>query len=107
MSTAPSGIGRCGHRLGGRVLACGGILVHGSADGTRNRGADCYSSSDADDTAQAGPLLEQIDKTVASFTGDGTYDHEGVHDAVAQRHPDAAVIVPQLWISLDLLVCEQ
>jgi hypothetical protein len=39
-------------------------------------------------------LLEQIDGTVASFTADGAYDQESVYDAVAQRHPDAAVIIP-------------
>jgi hypothetical protein len=31
---------------------------------------------------------------VASFTADSAYDHEGVYDDVAYRHPDAAVIVP-------------
>src|SRR3954453_373287 len=31
---------------------------------------------------------------VASFTADGAYDQEGVAAAVAERHPDAAVIVP-------------
>ena len=30
----------------------------------------------------------------ASFTGDGTYDQQGVSSAVAERHPTAAVIVP-------------
>src|SRR5208282_5072314 len=32
--------------------------------------------------------------TVASFTGDGAYDQEGVYAGVAERHPEAAVIVP-------------
>ena len=49
---------------------------------------------DADDAAQVGPLLEQIDGTVASFTADGAYDQESVYDAVAQHHPDAMVIIP-------------
>ena len=31
---------------------------------------------------------------VVSFTADGTYDQEGVAAAVAERHPEAAVIVP-------------
>ena len=31
---------------------------------------------------------------VASFTGDGAYDRDGVYAEVAARHPDAAVIVP-------------
>ena len=29
-----------------------------------------------------------------SFTGDGAYDQEGVYASVAERHPEAAVIVP-------------
>jgi hypothetical protein len=39
-------------------------------------------------------LLDQITGSLASFTGDGAYDQAGVYDAVAQRHPDANVIVP-------------
>jgi hypothetical protein len=31
---------------------------------------------------------------VASVTGDGAYDQEGVYASVSQRHPEAAVIVP-------------
>ena len=31
---------------------------------------------------------------VASFTGDGAYDRDDVYGAVAERHADAAVIVP-------------
>ena len=34
----------------------------------------------------AGPL--------ASFTGDGAYDQESVSAAIAERHPEAAIIVP-------------
>ena len=47
-----------------------------------------------DDGAQAGPLLEQVTGPVASATGDGAYDQDGVYASVAARHPDAAVIVP-------------
>jgi len=32
---------------------------------------------------------------LASFTGDGAYDQESVSTAVAERHPKAAIIVPQ------------
>ena len=53
--------------------------------------AAALTSPEADDAAQVGPLLEQISGPVASFTGDGAYDQESVYDAVAQRHPDAAV----------------
>jgi Transposase DDE domain len=47
-----------------------------------------------DDGSQVGPLLDQMDGAVASFTGDGAYDRQDVHDAVAERHPAAAVVVP-------------
>src|SRR5207247_4676804 len=46
------------------------------------------------DGSQVGPLLDQIDRPIASFTGDGAYDQDGVYSAVAARHPQAAVIVP-------------
>ena len=31
---------------------------------------------------------------MASFTGDGAYDHDDVYAEVAVRHPEAAVVVP-------------
>ena len=31
---------------------------------------------------------------MASFTADGAYDQESIAAAVAERHPEAAVIVP-------------
>ena len=46
------------------------------------------------DSAQVGPLLEQAADPVASVTGDGADDQDSVYAAVAERHPDAAVIVP-------------
>src|SRR4051812_27035556 len=49
---------------------------------------------DVDDGAQVGPLLDQVDGPIASFTGDGAYDQDGVYASVAERHPEAAVIVP-------------
>jgi hypothetical protein len=39
-------------------------------------------------------LLDQIDGPVASFTADGAYDQNGACGEIAERHPDAAVIVP-------------
>jgi hypothetical protein len=39
-------------------------------------------------------LLDQIEGPLASFTGDGAYDQDGVYRAVIGRDPDAAVIVP-------------
>jgi hypothetical protein len=35
-----------------------------------------------------------VDDPLASFTGDGAYDREDVYGAVAERHPEAAVVVP-------------
>jgi hypothetical protein len=52
------------------------------------------TSKDVDDGAQVGPLLDQATDSLASFTGDGAYDQDAVYDAVGERHPDAAVIVP-------------
>jgi hypothetical protein len=56
--------------------------------------AAVLTDRDADDGAQVGPLLGQLDGQIASFTGDGAYDQEGVYASVAARHPEAAVIVP-------------
>ena len=50
--------------------------------------------NDVDDGSQVGPLLDQVMDPVASFTGDGAYDQDGVSRSVAERHPDARVIVP-------------
>jgi hypothetical protein len=52
------------------------------------------TASDADDGSRVGPLLDQVGGAVASFTGDGAYDREDVYGAVAERHPEAAVVVP-------------
>jgi IS5 family transposase len=47
-----------------------------------------------DDAAVADVLLGQIADPIASLTADGAYDQGGASQAVAVRHPDAAVIVP-------------
>jgi hypothetical protein len=49
---------------------------------------------DIDDGSQAAARLDQLDDPLASFTGDGAYDQDKVYEAVAARHPDAAVVVP-------------
>jgi Transposase DDE domain len=49
---------------------------------------------DVDDGAQVGPLLDQVERPVVSFSGDGAFDRDDVYGEVAERHPDAAVIVP-------------
>ena len=56
--------------------------------------AAVLTNKDADDGSQVGPLLDQVAAPVASFTADGAYDQEGVAAAVAERHSEAAVIVP-------------
>ena len=56
--------------------------------------ASVLTDRDADDGSQVGPLLDRIDGSVRSFTGDGAYDRDDVYAEVAARHPDADVIVP-------------
>jgi len=56
--------------------------------------ASALTTNDTDDGAQVGPLLDQVAEPVASFTGDGAYDQQGVSTAIAARHPEAAIIVP-------------
>src|SRR3954469_19191151 len=56
--------------------------------------AATLTTPDVDDGSQVGPLLDQVDGPIASFTGDGAYDQEGVYASVGERHPAAAVIVP-------------
>src|SRR3954453_17898543 len=58
--------------------------------------ASVLTDKDADDGSQVGPLLERIEGTVASFTGDGAYDRDDVYAEVTARHPAAAVVVPPL-----------
>ena len=49
---------------------------------------------DVGDVSTVTELLEQIASRVVSLTADGAYDGEAVYDAVAERHPGAAVIIP-------------
>jgi len=49
---------------------------------------------DVGDVSEVPELLDQIDADLASITADGAYDGEAVYDAVAERHPEAAVIIP-------------
>jgi DDE family transposase len=56
--------------------------------------ATALTTNDVDDASQVGPLLDQVERPLASFTADGAYDQDGVYRAVTQHHPDAAVIVP-------------
>ncbi len=56
--------------------------------------AAALTTKEVGDAAEVGPLLDQVETSVASFTADGAYDQEGVTAAVAERHPEAAIIVP-------------
>src|SRR5215218_7872081 len=56
--------------------------------------AATLTTHDVDDASQVGPLLDQVDGQIASFTGDGAYDQDGVYASVAERYPEAAIIVP-------------
>jgi transposase len=49
---------------------------------------------DVGDISEMPAPLDQIDAEVASMTADGAYDGEAVYDAVAERHPEAVVIIP-------------
>src|SRR3954451_19047259 len=51
--------------------------------------AAALTTNDVDDSSQVRALLDQVDGPVASFTGDGAYDQEGVAAAVAERYPEA------------------
>ncbi len=56
--------------------------------------AAALTTKEIDDGSEAGPLLDQMAASVASFTVDGAYDQDSVSAAVAERHPEVAVIVP-------------
>ncbi len=62
--------------------------------GTGQIVASALTGREADDGAQVGPLLDQVAGPVASFTGDGAYDQDGVYASVDERHPAAAIVVP-------------
>src|ERR1700734_554603 len=52
------------------------------------------TKKEVDDGALVDALLNQIADPIASFTADGDYDQDRVSQAIAERYPDAAVIVP-------------
>ena len=56
--------------------------------------AATLTTKNVDDASEVGPLLEQLERPLASFTADGAYDQDSVYDAVAARDPEAAIIVP-------------
>ncbi len=56
--------------------------------------------AEVNDGVEVGALLDQVDETGASFTADGGYDQNSTYDDVAQRHPEAAVVVPPRSIAV-------
>src|SRR4051794_7291473 len=56
--------------------------------------AATLTDRDEDDASQVGPLLDQVADPVAAVPADGAYDQEGVYADVAERHPEAEVVVP-------------
>ena len=62
--------------------------------GTGQIVAAALTSKEVDDAVQVGPLLDQVAGSLSSVTADGAYDQDGVYADVADRHPEAAVIVP-------------
>ncbi len=55
--------------------------------------AVALTSKEVDDAAQIGPLVDQVNGPLSSLTADDAYDQVGVYADVADRHPNAAVIV--------------
>jgi len=45
-------------------------------------------------TVRTAALLDQLTDPLASFIGAGAYDQDRVYKTVAERHPDAALILP-------------
>ncbi len=62
--------------------------------GTHEIVAVDLTPDDVGDVSEIPHLLDQIDVGVVSMTADGAYDGEAVYNAVLERHPGAAVIIP-------------
>ncbi len=63
--------------------------------GTGQIVASLLTTKDVDDGSRVGPLLDRVEGPLAFFTGDGSYDQDGVTTSVAARYPEAAIIVGQ------------
>ncbi len=89
------GAGEWLHEKHGTKLRRSWRKLHLGMDaGTGRIVASLLTAHDADDGAQIGPLLDQINGPLATFTGDGAYDQDGVTASIGARHPEAAIIVP-------------
>ena len=97
---ASTGLRLCGpgewlvEKHGSRTRRSWRKLHIGTDAGTGRIVAAALTGHEADDGSQVGPLLDRIDGSVASFTGDGAFDRDDVYAEVAARHPQAAAIVP-------------
>ncbi len=70
-------------------------MLHLGVDaGTGRIVASTLTCKDVDDASQVDPLLGQVAGPVVSFTTYGAYDQDRVYAGVAERHPEAAVVVP-------------
>jgi hypothetical protein len=58
--------------------------------------ASKLTTTDEGDASRVSPLLDQIDRSIISVTGDGAYDGDPVYRAIAERQPDQPprVIIP-------------
>jgi len=89
------GAGEWLHEKHGTKLRRSWRKLHLGMDaGTGRIVASLLTAHDADDGAQTGPLLDQVNGPLASFTGDGAYDQDSVTASIGARHPEAAIIVP-------------
>ena len=73
-----------------------GISVHDPPERavTHEIVASELTPDDVGDVSEMTALLDQIDAEIVSMTADGAYDGETVYDALAERHPEAAVTIP-------------
>jgi len=62
--------------------------------GTGEIAAHVLTEDHASDAAQVPGLLGQAEGEITSMTADGAYDQDRVSTAVAERHPEVAVVVP-------------
>jgi hypothetical protein len=79
--------------LGGAALSAANNF-----DSTASHTLPCSPSelttTDDDDASLVGPLLDQIDRPLASVFADGAYNGEPVYRSVTGHTPDVAVIIP-------------
>ena len=66
----------------------------GIGAGTHDIVASELTPDDVGDVSEVPELLDQVDTDITSMIADGAYDSAAVYEAVAARHPEAAVIIP-------------